>query len=121
LPTGPRTPRSTVLSIEDEAVIARVSPPPSAAAGRLRARASAEPPASEPLGLASLLATPWYLAPARSRRLQACQVALQTVFHQVFSHRSGRGPNGRGHESPRFHRRPIASFHATISSTSRCA
>jgi hypothetical protein len=31
-PTGPRTPRSTVLSIEDEAVIARVSPPPSAAA-----------------------------------------------------------------------------------------
>ena len=24
-------------------------------------------------------------------------------------------------ESPRFHRRPIASFHATISSTSRCA
>jgi transposase-like protein len=32
LPTGPRTPRSTVLSIEDEAVIARVSPPPSAAA-----------------------------------------------------------------------------------------
>ncbi len=26
-----------------------------------------------------------------------------------------------GYESPRFHRRPIASFHATISSTSRCA
>jgi hypothetical protein len=26
-----------------------------------------------------------------------------------------------GTESPRFHRRPIASFHATISSTSRCA
>jgi hypothetical protein len=25
------------------------------------------------------------------------------------------------HESPRFHRRPIASFHATISSTSHCA
>jgi hypothetical protein len=24
-------------------------------------------------------------------------------------------------ESPRFHRRPLASFHATISSTSRCA
>jgi RNA-directed DNA polymerase len=32
LPTGPRTPRSTVLSIEDEAVIARVSPPYAAAA-----------------------------------------------------------------------------------------
>jgi transposase-like protein len=32
LPTGPRAPRSTVLGVEDEAVIARVSPPPSAAA-----------------------------------------------------------------------------------------
>jgi hypothetical protein len=32
LPTGPRTPCSTALSIEDEAVIARVSPPQSAAA-----------------------------------------------------------------------------------------
>jgi hypothetical protein len=32
LRTGPRTPRSTVLSVEDEAAVARVSPPPSAAA-----------------------------------------------------------------------------------------
>jgi hypothetical protein len=35
-----------VLSIEDEAVIARVSPPLSAAAGRFLLRASADPPAS---------------------------------------------------------------------------
>lgn len=28
---------------------------------------------------------------------------------------------GGSFESPRFHRRPLASFHATISSTSRCA
>jgi hypothetical protein len=32
LPMGPRTPRSTVLSVEDEAAVARVLPPPSAAA-----------------------------------------------------------------------------------------
>jgi len=55
-PTGPRTPRSTVLSVEGEAVVARVSPPQSAAAGRLLARASADHPAFEPLGPASLLA-----------------------------------------------------------------
>ena len=85
-PTGPRTPRSTVLSVEDEAAVARVSPPQSAAAGRLLARASADHPAFEPLGLASLLATPWYLAPARSWRRQAGQEALQTVSHRVFSH-----------------------------------
>jgi transposase-like protein len=66
-----------VLSIEDEAVVARVSPPPSAAAGRFLARAAADPPASEPLGLASLLTTPRHLAPARSRRRQARQEALQ--------------------------------------------
>jgi hypothetical protein len=86
LPTGPRTPRSTVLGVEDEAAVARVSPPPSAAAGRLLVRASAEPPASEPLGLASLLAAARHLAPARSRRRQAGQEALQTVSHRVFSH-----------------------------------
>jgi hypothetical protein len=32
LPTGPRTPRSTVLGVEDEAAVARVSPPHAAAA-----------------------------------------------------------------------------------------
>jgi transposase-like protein len=85
LPTGPRTPRSTVLGVEDEAVIARVSPPPSAAAGRLLVRAAAEPPASEPLGPASLLAAARHLAPARSWRRQARQEALQTVSHRVFS------------------------------------
>jgi transposase-like protein len=31
-PTGPRTPRSTVLSVEDEAAVARVSPSHAAAA-----------------------------------------------------------------------------------------
>jgi len=85
-PTGPRTPRSTVLSVEDEAAVARVSPPQSAAAGRLLLRAAAEPPASEPLGPASAPTAPRYLAPARSRRHQARQEALQTVSHRVFSH-----------------------------------
>jgi hypothetical protein len=79
LPTGPRTPRSTVLSIEDEAAVARVSPPHAAAAGRLLARASADHPASKPLGLASAPTAPLHLAPARSRRRQARQEALQTV------------------------------------------
>ena len=46
LPAGPRTPRSTVLSVEDEAVIARVSPPHVAAAGRFLVCAAAEPSAS---------------------------------------------------------------------------
>jgi hypothetical protein len=32
LPTGPRTPRSTVLGVEDEAAVARVSPPHAVAA-----------------------------------------------------------------------------------------
>jgi hypothetical protein len=31
-PAGPRAPRSMVLGVEDEAAVARVSPPPSAAA-----------------------------------------------------------------------------------------
>jgi hypothetical protein len=71
LPTGPRTPRSTVLSIEDEAVIARVSPPQSAAAGRLLARAAADPPEFEPLGPASAPTAPRHLVPARSRGLSS--------------------------------------------------
>jgi len=86
LPTGPRTPRSTVLGVEDEAVIARVSPPHVAAAGRLLVRAAAEPPAFEPLGPASLLAAARHLAPARSWRRQARQEAIQTVSHRVVSH-----------------------------------
>jgi transposase len=86
LPTGPRARRSTVLSVEDEAVIARVSPPHAAAAGRLLRRASADHPAFEPLGLASLLAAARHLAPARSWRQRARQEALQAVSHRVFSH-----------------------------------
>jgi transposase-like protein len=69
-----------------EAIIARVSPPYAAAAGRLRARALADSPASEPLGLASLLAAARHLALARSWRRQARQEAIQTVSHRVFSH-----------------------------------
>jgi len=85
LPTGPRTPRSTVLGVEDESAVARVSPPHVAAAGRLLVCAAAEPPASEPLGPASAPTAPQHLAPARSRRRQARQAALQTVSHRVFS------------------------------------
>ena len=40
----------------------------------------------EPLGAVSLRAAPRHLAPARSRRRQARQEALQTVSHRIFSH-----------------------------------
>ena len=117
LPTGPRTPRSTALSVEDEAVIPRfaatrccrwtIACTRCSRPSRIhwltgyRAAMSRE---AEPLGPASLLAAARHLAPARSWRRQARQEALQTVSHRVFSHRSGRGPNGRGQvESLRRH------------------
>jgi transposase-like protein len=69
-----------------EAIIARVSPPHAAAAGRMLLRTLVDHPASEPLGPASAPTAPQHLAPARSRRRQARQEALQAVSHRVFSH-----------------------------------
>src|SRR5215217_4062525 len=68
-PTGPRAPHSTVLSVEDEAIV--VPPPHAAAARRRPVRAPADHPSSDPIKPASLFAAPRHLSPARHRRQQA--------------------------------------------------
>src|SRR6056297_1611778 len=64
----------------------------------------------------------------RDPLLAACSFYKIVLMNEVSSRSAGDHLNDvldavfrRAIESPRFHRRPIASFHATISSTSRCA
>jgi len=59
LRTGPKSPLSTVLSIEEEAIIRGVPPPYIIAPGRLPLRVTGDDPASDALVIASLSSAPW--------------------------------------------------------------
>ena len=65
-PTGPKQPASTVLSIEEEAII-RISSAHLIAARRLPVCAAGHDPASDPIIIASLPEAAWHLAPAAGR------------------------------------------------------
>ena len=66
-----KKPKSTVLSVEEEAIDRRLPPAYAAAARRLPLRAAADDPASDALIAASLPATPWHQPTAGCRRRQA--------------------------------------------------
>ena len=78
-PTGPKEAKSTVLSIEDEAIVVAFRPPHAAAARRLPLRPADDDPASDALVAASLPAAPRHLAAARGRRRQAGPAQVQDL------------------------------------------
>src|SRR3954452_10789621 len=67
--TGPREPKSTVLSIEEEAVI--VVTPHAPAPRRLPLRPPADDPAPDALVVAPLPPAPWHVRSTRHRRRKA--------------------------------------------------
>ena len=68
--TGPKEPRSTVLSEDEEGSGHRVPAAHPAAARRLSLCVTAVHPAPDPLFFASLSSTAWHLASSRCRRRQ---------------------------------------------------
>ena len=64
LKTGPKEPRSTTLSTEEEAMVVAFQAPHAAAAGRLPLCPATLDTTPDALGLASLPAAAWNIAPA---------------------------------------------------------
>ena len=93
LPTGPKEPRSTVLTIEEEAVIVAFRKAYAVAARRLPLRAAADDPAPDPLVPASLPAAPWHRPAAGGRGRQARQAQVQDLSDRLLPHRHRRGPD----------------------------
>ena len=100
LPTGPKEPRSTVLSIEEEAIDRRLPPAYSAAARRLPLRAAADDPAPDALVAASLPAAPRHRRSARGRGRQAAKEEVQELSDRLLPHRHRRGADRRGQALP---------------------
>ena len=127
LPTGPKEPKSTVLSIEEEAIIVAFRQAYAAAAGRLPLCASADDPAPDAFIPASLPATAWHLPVARRRRRQAAEEEVQELPDRLLPHRYRRGADRRRQAlSLRRHRSHLqvrlrAQLHEKAGSTSASA
>src|SRR6202522_2354620 len=107
LPTGPREPRSTVLSVEEEAVRRRRLPKAYAvAARRLPLRLAADHPASDALVPSSVSATPWDLPVAAGRRRSLRQTQIQGLSDRLFPYRHRRGSNRARQALPHRRHRP---------------
>ena len=68
LPTGPREPRSTILSIADEAIIVAFPQTHAAATRRLPLCIAGDDPTPHAILTASLSAASWYRSPTTGRR-----------------------------------------------------
>lgn len=91
LPTGPKEPHSTVLSMEQEAVIVafrRHTLLP------LDDCLYALQPTIPHLTRSSLPSAPWYFSAAQCRRRQAAEEEVQELPHRLFPHRHCRGASG---------------------------
>src|SRR6202453_2124555 len=107
LPTGPREPRSTVLSVEEEAVRRRCFPKAYAvAARRLPLRLAADHPASDALVPSSVSATPWDLPVAAGRRRSLRQTQIHGLSDRLFPYRHRRGSNRARQALPHRRHRP---------------
>ena len=85
LPTGPREPRSTVLSRRGGGGHRRIPALHAAAARRLPLCAAADDPASDALVIAPLPAAPWHLPAARCRGRQAGEEEVQELPDRLTS------------------------------------
>jgi hypothetical protein len=94
-PTGPKEPRSTVLSVEDEAIIVAFRRHTLLSLDDLPLCASTDDPPSDAVVTASLPVASRHLAAARGRRRQARQEAVQGLSDRLSPHRYRRGPDRR--------------------------
>ena len=97
---GPKTPRSTVLTTEEEAVIVAYPPAHPPAARRLPLRAPGHDPAPNPLVAASLSTAPRDQPVTRGRRRQARQASLQGLSDRLLPYRHRRGSHRRRQAVP---------------------
>ncbi len=90
--TGPKEPRSTVLTIEEEAIDhRRLSSSHTAAAGRLPLCAAGDDTASDALVVASLSSAPRHFIAAEDRRGSFRQAEVQRLSDRLFPYRHRRG------------------------------
>ena len=107
LPTGPKVPKSTVLTVEEEAIIVAfrrhtllplddclysLQVEPLSAIG---SRPMARDPTSEPLVAAPLSATPRHLASAGRHRRRGPEEEVQGLSDRLLPQRHRRGPDCR--------------------------
>lgn len=78
-PMGPKTPRSTVLLPEEEAIVIAFRKHTAAAARRLPLCPAGDRPTLDPVVLASLPQASWHQPAAGGRRRQALEEAFQTL------------------------------------------
>ena len=95
LPTGPKQPQSTVLTVEEEAMVVAFRATHAAAARRLLVCPAAYPAASHTVLAAPLSATTRYLPTTRNPRRQADKEGLQELLDPLLSHRYRGGANRR--------------------------
>ena len=93
LPTGPKEPRSTVLSLEEEAVVVAFRRHTLLPLDDCLYALQPTIPHLTRSSLASLSATPWDLAAAAGRRRSLGQAQIQGLSDRLFSYRHRRGSN----------------------------
>ena len=106
LPTGPKEPRSTVLSRRGGGGHRRLPAPHAAAARRLPLCAAADDPASDALVIAPLPAAPRHRPAARCRGRQAGEAEVQGLPDRLLPHRHRRGADRAGQAAPVRRHRP---------------
>jgi len=92
-PMGPKPVRSTVLTVEEEAMVMAVSTSHAVAAGRLSLRPPAHDSAPDALGAAPLPTTAWNQPVAGDGRRQAGEAEVQALSNRLLPHRHCRGAN----------------------------
>jgi hypothetical protein len=86
LPTGPKTAKSTILTVEDEAIIVAFRKRTLLPLDDWPLCAAGDDTRSVTIIVASLLGPPRHFAPPRGGRRQACQEQVQDLPHRLFSH-----------------------------------
>src|SRR5215204_4213444 len=108
LRSGPQEPKSTGLSIEEEAVILTFRRHTLLPLDDCLYALAADTPAPDTLFAAPLPSAPRHLATARHRRRQATALQVQALPDRLLPHRHRRSPNRRRQALPsRGHRQDI--------------
>ena len=97
---GPKEPRSTVLTNEEEALAVAFRKHTCAAARRLPLRLAGHHPASKAVGPAPAVSAPWHQQAARGRRRQDAEEKVQALPDRLLSYGHRRGENRGGQAAP---------------------
>jgi hypothetical protein len=98
--TGPSVPKSTVLSVEQEAVIVAFRKHTLLPLDDCLYALQAHDSSVDPIFVASLPRTPWHQPSARGGRRQAQEEEVRQLSDRLLPHRSGRGAHRRGQTLP---------------------